>query len=167
MSNLVPERKSRAAKSTEERAWEALYRTVGDCATALELVKHFDADPDTRRCHLALYLRCRQTIRAAHVRTVRNRRIAAIVHLVVRAVLVVPLTRLWRTYQSGTDLTIEIIAQSPTTLSKPEPAVRRVRRLAKDDEFAQAKQAFPTAPATASAHTDETMGQCSASGKAA
>ena len=40
----------------EDRAWAQLYASVGQAATAEEVVKQLDADAEARRSHLALYL---------------------------------------------------------------------------------------------------------------
>jgi len=45
----------------EDRAWRRLYRDAADPVIAAELVRHLD--DDARRLHLALYLRCRRTLR--------------------------------------------------------------------------------------------------------
>ncbi len=60
-SQFNPKPNRRTAE--EDRAWAQLYASVGQAATAEEVVKQLDADAPARHCHLALYLRARTTLR--------------------------------------------------------------------------------------------------------
>ena len=72
----------------EDRAWAQLYASVGQAATAEEVVKQLDADAEARRSHLALYLRAKTTLRERRVADVRNQRIGAFVRSVVAIVVI-------------------------------------------------------------------------------
>lgn len=61
----------------EERAWVSFYRRARrDAGVANEVLTQLEADPDSKRAHLALYLCCRHTVRNHRVRQQRNRRVA-------------------------------------------------------------------------------------------
>ena len=61
----------------EERAWMGFYRRSRfDAGLASEVLAQLEADPDSKRAHLALYLRCRQTLRQRKARQQRNKRAA-------------------------------------------------------------------------------------------
>ena len=64
----------------EEQAWVSFYRrSRHDAGVASEILSQLEADPDSRRVHLALYLRCRQTLRQHKARQQRNKRAAQLV----------------------------------------------------------------------------------------
>ena len=69
----------------EDRAWRRLYRDAGDPVVAAEIVRNLDED--ARRIHLALYLRCRRTLRKNATRRIGWTRIAIGVARLARAVL--------------------------------------------------------------------------------
>lgn len=86
--NVVPERnhpKYPRRNVAEDRAWRRLYRDAGDPVIAAEIVRHLDED--ARRIHLALYLRCRRTLRKNATRRIGWTRIATGVVRVARALL--------------------------------------------------------------------------------
>ena len=74
---LDPEQSRRTVE--EDRAWAQLYASVGQAATAEEVVKQLDADAEAKRKHLALYLRARTTLREQRAAEARNLRIGAFV----------------------------------------------------------------------------------------
>lgn len=75
----------------EDRAWCHLYRSAGDPAVAAEVVQHLRDDPEAARCHLALYLCCRQTLRAHRARIARQQRIGRALRRLFRAFASAPL----------------------------------------------------------------------------
>ncbi|WP_418319681.1 hypothetical protein [Piscinibacter sakaiensis] len=61
----------------EERTWVSFYRRARrDAGVANEVLTQLEAEPDSKRAHLALYLCCRQTLRHHKARQQRNRRAA-------------------------------------------------------------------------------------------
>ncbi len=145
-------------RSAEDRAWDALYRSVNDPSTAAEVVELFDADPDVRKAHLALYLRCRQTVRAMELRRMRIERVAAFLQMAFFFVIARPFVGMIRLFRGGTDVAIEMMPKGQRQVSgsnkKSEPAVRRVKKLNSKPAVAPADQelnALTPAPASASA----------------
>lgn len=145
-------------RSAEDRAWDALYRSVNDPSTAAEVVEIFDADPDVRKSHLALYLRCRQTVRAMEQRRMRIERVAAFLQIAFLFVIARPFVGLIRLFRGGTDVAIEMMPKGRRQVSGSnknlEPAARRVKKLNSKTPVAPADQelkAFTPAPASASA----------------
>jgi hypothetical protein len=121
----------------EDRAWFHLYRGASQPSVAHEVVQHLDSDPEAKRCHLALYLRCRETLRAHKARQARNQRIGTFVRTVLVAIFVMPVRALrWFGSRSG-ELAVELLPQAET-----EPAQRRVQRLRKTKPYAQAEAQF-------------------------
>lgn len=85
----VPRPNRRIAE--EDRAWCHLYRSAGDPAVAAEVVQRLRNDPEAARCHLALYLCCRQTLRAHKEQIARRQRIARATRRFFRAFASAPL----------------------------------------------------------------------------
>ena len=134
----------------EDRAWAQLYASVGQAATAEEVVKQLDADAPARHCHLALYLRARTTLRERKVIEARNQRIGAFVRSVVAFLVIGPFRLLRSMLSSGSDVAVEMLPPA-----RRDPAKVRVRSLTSDPEFARAAERF-----TASAGgTDAAAGQ--------
>jgi hypothetical protein len=124
----------------EDRAWAQLYASVGQAATAEEVVKQLDADAEARRSHLALYLRAKTTLRERRVADARNRRIGAFVRSVAAIVVAGPLhmLRLLRSLLStGSDVAMEMLPPA-----RRDPAKVRVNALTRDPEFAKAAERF-------------------------
>ena len=72
----------------EERTWVSFYRRARrDAGVANEVLTQLEADPDSKRAHLALYLCCRQTLRRHKARQQRNRRAAQAARRCVQSVL--------------------------------------------------------------------------------
>lgn len=141
-------------RSAEDRAWDDLYRSVKDPTTATEVVELFDADLDVRKSHLALYLRCRQTVRAVELRRIRIERVAAFLHVVIKT----PFVAMLRLFRGGTDVAIEMMpkveGRAPGSARKSEPAARRVKKLSvKAAPAVQELSARTPAPAIASANS--------------
>lgn len=77
--------------AAEDRAWRHLYRNAGDPDAASEIVHHLEADAEAQRLHLALYLRCRETLRRHAARRARMSRIAALARGLYSVVVLRPL----------------------------------------------------------------------------
>lgn len=153
MSLIIPA-PQRRHPSPEELAWEALYRSANDPARASEVVDYFEMDPQLQKAHLALYLRCRQTVRVAEIRQYRTERAAAVVRWVLLCGFVMPMRALMEAFRRGRDVALEIPPALPATAAKKEPAAKRVRKLVRaSPEIARAHAGFagsqaPTPSAT-------------------
>ncbi|MGB7988404.1 MAG: hypothetical protein WCF44_03360 [Candidatus Methylophosphatis roskildensis] len=148
MSLVIPsQHKARQARTSEEHAWDTLYRTKHDPTAATEVVEYLDSEPEVRKSHLGLYLCCRQTVRAHEARRVRTQRIAAFLQLALHLVLVVPLRVVMRALRGSGDVAVELMPQVQATrtvvAAKSEPAVKRLRKVVKSGNFAQAKATVP------------------------
>lgn len=138
----------------EDVAWHALYRSAHDPSRAAEVVEYLENDEASRKSHLALYLVCRQTMRAHEIRQIRIQRFASLLQLVVQISLVMPVMAVLRLFRGASDLAVELKpntgAEAPARRTKAEPAAKRVRKLVKQPEFAQAMGNFPSAAQAAS-----------------
>lgn len=138
----------------EDVAWHALYRSAHDPSRAAEVVEYLDADEASRKTHLALYLVCRQTMRAHDLRQVRIRQTAAFLRLAGRVLFIMPVLQVARFFHAIRDLGMELMpdagAVAPAARLKAEPAAKRVRRLVKQSEFAEVRKSVPTAQAASS-----------------
>ena len=132
---LDPEQSRRTVE--EDRAWAQLYASVGQAATAEEVVKQLDADAEARRSHLALYLRAKTTLRERRVADARNQRIGAFVRSVVTIVVVGPFRVLRSLMSTGSDVAVEMLPPA-----RRDPAKARVSTLTRDPEFAKAAERF-------------------------
>jgi hypothetical protein len=122
----------------EERAWVSFYRRVrADVAIATEVLTQLEADPESKRAHLALYLCCKESLRMHKVRNARNKRIGLLVRWLCHGAFIVPLQGLRRGMRLGGDIAVECLPEPGK-----EPAVPQVRRLASDPEFANAAAGF-------------------------
>jgi hypothetical protein len=121
----------------EDRAWAQLYASVGQAATAEEVVRQLDADATAKHDHLALYLRARTTLRERKVTEARNQRIGAFMRSVIAIVVIVPLRLLRSLVSSGGAVAVEMLPPA-----RKDPAKVRVRSLAGDPEFASAAERF-------------------------
>lgn len=134
-SQFNPKPNRRTAE--EDRAWAQLYASVGQAATAEEVVRQLDADAPARHCHLALYLRARTTLRERKVIEARNQRIGAFVRSVVAFLVIGPFRLLRSMLSSGSDVAVEMLPPA-----RRDPAKVRVRSLTSDPEFARAAERF-------------------------
>ena len=149
-----PRRKRAGIEHEEERAWVGFYRRVrSDAAIAAEVMAQLDADPEMKRAHLALYLCCKQSLRADKARQQRNRRIGAFVRWLCHGVFVVPAIAFQRAMRGGGHLAVECLP-----VASGEPAVPKVRKLAREPEFAAAQTAFQQQTAPVVAGPDTTLG---------
>jgi len=127
----------------EDRAWAQLYASVGQAATAEEVVKQLDADAEARRSHLALYLRAKTTLRERRIADARSQRIASLVRTFVRSVVAIvvigPLRLLRSLLATSSDVAVEMLPSA-----RRDPAKVRVNALTRDPEFAKAAERFTT-----------------------
>lgn len=134
--------KRSAVEIEEERAWVRFYRQVGQADIAAEVLAQLDADAQARHDHLALYLSCRESLRAHKARTQRNKRIGQFVRAACRVLVAEPLRTLRLKTSRATDLLVECLPEM-----RREPAAAKVRQLLRDADVAQAHAAFdPKAP---------------------
>ena len=134
LENPRPRSKRPNVESEEERAWVSFYRRVRhDVAIANEVLGQLEADPESKRSHLALVLCCKESLRVHKARQARNKRVGLFVRTLCHAMLVVPVQSLRRALRLGGDIAVECLPEPVK-----EPAVAQVRRLNRDPEFAQA-----------------------------
>lgn len=129
--------KRSALEVEEERAWVRFYRQVGDADIAAEVLAQLDSDAQARHDHLALYLRCRESLRAHKARVQRNKRIGQFVRLACRVLVAEPWRALRQKTSRATDLLVECLPEL-----RREPAAAKVRQLRRDAEVAQAHAVF-------------------------
>lgn len=130
----------------EEKAWIDFYRGVGNPAIAVEVMNQLESDLEMKRTHLALYLRCKESLRTQKVRQARNKRIGQFVRMLSNAVFVVPVIAIRRLLRQSGDIAVECLPEV-----RKDPAVRQVGRLIREPEFAQAQSAFDDRAAAPSA----------------
>ena len=121
----------------EERAWISFYRRVGNPDIAMEVMHQLESDPEMKRLHLALYLRCKESLRAQKSRQARNKRIGQFVRVVSTALFVAPIIAMKKLLRQSGDIAVECLPEV-----RKEPAARQVKNLARDTEFAQAQSEF-------------------------
>ena len=140
-----PRPKRSGVEFEEERAWVSFYRRVrADVAIATEVLAQLEANLESKRAHLALYLCCKESLRMHKVRNARNKRIGQFVRWLCHGAFIVPLQGLRRGLRTGGDIAVECLPEPGK-----EPAVHQVCRLASDPEFANAAAGF-IQPGTAS-----------------
>lgn len=131
-----------SVQSEEERAWISFYhRAQHNPAIAAEVLAQLDLDPEMKRAHLALYLRCRESLRLHEARAARDVRIGYCVRWIASALCVQGLLALRRTV--GRSVAI-VLACLPGMAQ--EPAKAKVRRLATDPKVRAARSAFRGQP---------------------
>lgn len=129
-----PRAKRFGVEFEEERAWVTFYRRVGhDVTLATEVLAQLESDPEMKRTHLALVLCCKESLRSHKARQARNKRIGQFVRWLCSGLFVAPLRVLRR---SG-DLAVECLPETGN-----DPAVKQVRRLTREAEFARAQASF-------------------------
>lgn len=121
----------------EEKVWVSFYRCVVDPGVAVEVMNQLESEPEMKRTHLALYLRCKESLRTEKARQVRNKRIGRFVRMLFHAVFAVPVIAIRRWLSRSGEIAVECLPE----VSK-EPATRRVGQLSKEAEFEQAKKKF-------------------------
>lgn len=147
--------RSRARRSgvdvEEEKAWISFYRRVGHPAIATEVMNQLESDPDMKRVHLALYLRCKETLRAQKARQARHKRIGQFVRMLSAVLFVAPVIAIRKLLRQSGELAVECLPEV-----RKEPAVRQVRGLAQETEFAQAQSAFDSQTAASASRQPNT-----------
>lgn len=123
----------------EEQAWVGFYKRVSNPAVAAEIMQQLDADPEMKRAHLALYLRCKESLRMEKARLARNKRIGQFVRFLCSALFVAPTRAIANALMHGRDIMVECLPRSSV-----EPAIKQVRKLAQKSEYAEAHSAFVT-----------------------
>jgi len=121
----------------EEKAWVSFYRRIGNPAIAAEVLHQLESDPEMKRAHLALYLRCKESLRAQKVRQARHKRIGQFVRMLFGVVFMTPVIAIQKLLRQSGAIAVECLPE----VSK-EPAVRQVNNLARDTEFAQSQSEF-------------------------
>ncbi len=140
---MSPERNSRPRSTRsgvgaeEEKAWVGFYRRVGNPVIAAEVMHQLESDPEMKHAHLALYLRCKESLRMQKTRQARNKRIGQFVRMLCSALFVAPALAMRKLLYHGGDLAVACL---PEVVN--EPATPRVRRLSKEPEFVQAHAQF-------------------------
>ena len=134
----------------EDRAWYHLYRDCGQVTLAQEIVRHLDADPQTRQLHAALYLRSRETILKHQGRQFRNARIANAIRATWHVLFARPAHGVMNLFRGVGGVAVELLPPPPE-----EPAVQQVKRIRKTKPFVAAAAEFSNAPAPAPAERVE------------
>jgi len=142
IAHLVPSRRS----AEEDLAWARLYAVVHRPSTAGEVVKHLDADPLSKREHLALYILARITLREQKSHQARRQRISAFIRLALTALVARPLRSMAQEYALIRDT---LLAAMPA--ARNEPAAIRTGTLKCDSDFAVPIDLFRCAAAAPSA----------------
>lgn len=127
----------------EEKAWIGFYRRVGNPAIAAAIMYQLESDPEMKRLHLALYLRCKESLRTHKARQARNQRIGQCVRMLFHALLVAPFVAIQKWLRQSGELAVECLPEV-----RKEPAVQQVKNLMRDTEFAQAQSEFDNQAAT-------------------
>lgn len=135
-SNRPPYRRSSIVLE-EDKAWIGFYRRAGDPVIAAEILQQLEADAEMKRAHLALYLRCRESLRRHKERQARNKRIGQFVRMLCGALLVTPVHALGKWLREGSDLAVACLPDAAA-----EPAKHHVRQLAAESEFVHAQSAY-------------------------
>lgn len=116
------------SNAEEKKAWASFYARVGKESTlATEVVAQLDRDQELKRAHLALYLSCRESLRAHAAREARNRRIARALRWLMHLLFAVPVKLLAGGLSRGTEIAIASLPEDAT----PQPPARPVRRIAR------------------------------------
>lgn len=135
----------------EDRAWSQLYAAIGQTSTAEEVVKQLDADLQSKRSHLALYIRAKTTLREQKAADARIERIGAFVRHALDFMVLGPLRLLRAALSLGASVAVE--AMPPV---RREPARARTSALRSDPDFAHAKGRFTSGVDVAGAAAGET-----------
>jgi hypothetical protein len=111
--------------AAEDRAWRRLYRSACDPVAASEIVQHLQSDVEAKRFHLALYLRCRETLRKQAARQARISAIIRFVHRCCRAA-VSGVAQALRSFAAGRDDRLRVRAtQVPSPVRQTFAAIER------------------------------------------
>lgn len=128
----------------EEKAWISFYRRVGNPDIAAEVMHQLESDPEMKRLHLALYLRCKESLRAQKARQARHKRIGQFVRMLFGVVFVTPMIAIQKLLRQSGEIAVACLPEV-----RKEPALRQVKNLARDSEFGQAQSEFDSQAAHA------------------
>lgn len=142
----------------EDQIWIRFYRSAGDADSAAELIDYLGSDPELKRKHAALFLKCKQTVRKARQRQAKARRIGHFVRVALRTVLVTPFLALRSALRLGGDIAVECLPEAGADPAV-EPAVRRVKKLARKPVFVQDELVFAKAGSDAAAPKADATGK--------
>ena len=104
----------------EDRAWAAVYAAINKPSTSEEVIRQLDADPQSKRDHLALYIMAKATLRQRKLTHARVRGVATIARLTLHVVIVAPARLIAGEYTMIRD---SLLAALPAI--HPEPAAVR------------------------------------------
>jgi len=138
IAHLVQSRRS----AEEDRAWGHLYAAIHQSSAAEEVVKQLDADPQSKRNHLALYIRAKTTLREQKVTEARNQRTGAFVRMALTVLVLGPVRLASKALIAIRDV---VVASMPAV--QKEPAASRARTLKSDPEFTSLTDLFNSAEA--------------------
>ena len=140
MSNDKPRPRFPAGLNAEEkRAWAGFYARVGkDPLLAAELIAQLDKDIELKRAHLALYMSSKEAMRAHQQRLARNQRIAQAIRWLCRVLFMVPAQWLVSSMRRSTEIALASLPEGATG----DPAIRQVKRVARNRTFAADKAEF-------------------------
>jgi hypothetical protein len=128
----------------EEKAWIGFYRRVGNPDIATEVMHQLESDPEMKRTYLALYLRCKETLRTQKARQARHKRIGQFIRMLFHGLIVAPAIAAQKLLRQSGEIAVECLPEV-----RKEPAVRQVKNLARDTEFGQAQSEFDSQAAHA------------------
>lgn len=121
----------------EERVWVGFYRRVDNPAMAAEVIQYFDSDPELKRAHPALYLRCKEGLRRRKARQVRTKRLRSFMRTLLRRLLHAPLSFIGGQLRSSAGVVVDGLAESITRSTRLEAT-----RLPNMTEIAAARSAL-------------------------
>ena len=103
-----PRPKRSGVEIEEERAWVNFCRRVGaDVAIATEVLARLEADPESARAPMALYLCRKESLRLHKVRNDRNKRIGLFIRWLCHGAFMVPMLGLRRGQHLSGDIAVE------------------------------------------------------------
>ncbi len=112
----------------EERAWVGFYRRVrSDAAVAAEVLAQLEADPESKRAHLALYLSCRESLRRHKHRQQRNRRIGQGLRRLLAGLAAWVFGPMQRAWSDSREIVIEALPEATGGHRRRPPSERRVQ----------------------------------------
>lgn len=115
-----------SADRAEERAWIGFYDRVDqNPSLAIEIMAQLDADPDSKRRHLALYISCRESVRNHKARQARDRRIGELTQFLFGALVLLPLSATRSVTTRTVDLLVTCVAAIRTLAQPASPRAGR------------------------------------------
>ena len=118
----------------KERLWVGFYRRVANPAIAAEVIQHLNAEPDLKRTHPVLYLRCKESVRKRKARHDRTKRIRSFMRRILGGLLRHPESNLRSQPRHSARIVVEGLPESTR-----EPAQHAVKSLPKTAESAAAQ----------------------------